>query len=472
MEEITFTRDEMEEDLALQASLSLDTMTGVTRVQKKTNEETIVLKDENFMFHVKGSPVGAMLMVKLIGVRRSDTVDLGSALFDLSTINVGAPSVHLTCDLHSEMQRENKPTVTLSLKLCPRRKSFTFSYLRDEPLFHCSGYTITAEGILQFPQPYKKNGMPAGVAFADLKMVSKAAWADSINGFEVFKAIDKRGASYTVKKFSIMQTECRDFLVSSLDGMLDALPENTICLCDAFLVGAKVCMVLDDMGGVYLRDALQETGACPEMVASIIIRQILIGIQHLHERKSRLHMDIDARNILCLKDGECRLSGFCYSTKCLGRTSKFSGPFYHMSPERVLGLECSFAADVWSIGILAMELALGKGPYNMSHFQGPNGLFEFRKTVASEDSPTLKGVSGVSDIYRSFVTMCLHKNISVRASPSELLEHQFIQRYETFLLPAGSWLVKKKKPTTEINYHIERFGNTNRDVSMQPYKKW
>jgi hypothetical protein len=68
--------------------------------------------------------------------------------------------------------------------------------------------------------------------------------------------------------------------------------------------------------------------------------------------------------------------------------------------------------------------------------------------------------------------MCLHKNISVRASPSELLEHQFIQRYETFLLPAGSWLVKKKKPTTEINYHIERFGNTNRDVSMQPYKKW
>jgi len=461
-EQITFARDESEEDLGLQVALSLDSMTSITRVQKKTTEDTIELNEEDFIFHMNGSPIGAMLLVKLLGVRRGlDTVELGTALFDLSTILVGAPSVQITCELATDIPREERPLVKLDLKLCPRRKSFSFSYLRDKPLFHCSGYTITAEGLMQFPQPYKKNGMPADLKFQDMRIVGKASWADDINGLEVFRAVDRRGGTYTIKKFSIMQTSCRDFLIASLDGLLDALPDTVVRLCDAFLIGAKVCLVLDEMGGVYLRDSLQESGACPEMVASIILRQVLTCVQYLHEQRSRLHMDIDARHILCMKNGECLLSGFCYSVKQMGIMGKFSGPFYHMSPERLLGLECSFPADVWSIGILAIELALGKGPYDMAKFQGPNGVFEFRKMVAETDSPTLKGVNSVSDVFRSFVTMCMHKHISARASPRELLAHPLIQKYATFLLPAGSWLSKTKNqkiPSVGINFQIERFG--------------
>ncbi len=489
-EAINFVRDESEEDLGLQVSMSLDSMTSLTKVHRKASkehhdlkkdhdsgeDETIELTDEPFLFHMNGSSVGAMLMVKLLGVRRgADTFDLGSALFDLSTIAVGAPAVQISCELESAISREKKPSIRIELKLCPRRKAFTFSYLREEPLFHCSGYTITANGIRQFPYPYKKSGMPAGVSFANLQVVGKLAWAEEIEGLEVQRAVDGNGGSYTIQKFSIMTTSARNYLVNSLHGLLDALPETTVRFFDAFLVGATVCLVLDEMGGVYLRDAIQDAGACPEMVASIVLRQVLTGIQYLHEHKSRLHLDIDARNILCLKNGECRLGGFCYSTKHIGRTSNFAGPFYHMSPERLLGLECSFAADVWSIGILAIELALGKGPYDMSQFKGPNAasrprreekeisthahtqVFEFRKMVVDVEGhgPSLKGVKGVTDAFRSFVAMCLHKNMSRRASPSDLLAHPFIQRYESFLLPAGSWLCKQKKPMVEISFNVE-----------------
>jgi len=469
-EAINFMRDESEEDLGLQVSMSLDSMTSLTKVHRRPlkehhdskkdhdfgEDEVIELSDEPFLFHMNGSPVGAMLMVKLLGVRRADTFELGSALFDLSTIAVGARAVQVSCELESAISREKKPSIRIELKLCPRRKAFTFSYLREEPLFHCSGYTITANGIRQFPHPYKKNGMPAGVAYANLQVVGKLAWGEDIEGLEVVRAVDGNGGSYTIQKFSIMQTSARNYLVNSLDGLLDALPETTVRFFDAFLVGARVCLVLDERGGVYLRDAIQETGACPEMVASIVLRQVLTGIQYLHEHKSRLHLDIDARNILCLKNGECHLGGFCYSTKHIGRTSNFAGPFYHMSPERLLGLECSFAADVWSIGILAIELALGKGPYDMTQFEGPNALFEFRKMVAEgQHGPSLKGVKGVTDAFRSFVAMCLHKNISRRALPGDLLAHPFIQRYESFLLPAGSWLCKQKKPNVEISFNVE-----------------
>ena len=217
VEQIVFTREESEEDLGLQVALSIDAMTSVTRVhrnQKKKEEmelEIIEFSGENFIFHMNGSPVGTMLLVKLLGIRRSEPIELGTALFDLSDIVVGGPSEQITCVLEGK-PREVPPTISLNLKLCPRRKSFTFSYLREEPLFHSSGYTITAEGLSQFPTPYRKAGLPFDeklgrrLNFSDLHVVGKCAWADEIEGLEVLRAIDGRGGTYTIKKFSIMRT--------------------------------------------------------------------------------------------------------------------------------------------------------------------------------------------------------------------------------------------------------------------------
>jgi serine/threonine protein kinase len=165
----------------------------------------------------------------------------------------------------------------------------------------------------------------------------------------------------------------------------------------------------------------------------------------LHDVRSRLHNDIDARNIMVLKSGEVRLGGFAYSVRHVGKKSKFSGPYVHMSPERLLGLECSFPSDVWSLGMLTLELALGRCWYNMDKFNGTNSLFDFKRMVVAEPSPTLKGMTGCSDELRNFVDKCLHKNVRARLTPAELLEHPFIQRYEGFLLPAGTWLSKKPK---------------------------
>ena len=95
--------------------------------------------------------------------------------------------------------------------------------------------------------------------------------------------------------------------------------------------------------------------------------------------------------------------------------------------------------------MLTLELALGRCWHNMDKFNGVNALFDFKRMVVADPSPTLKGVSGCSDELRNFVDKCLHKNVRARLTPVELLEHPFIQRYEGFLLPAGTWLSKKAK---------------------------
>eukprot|EP00286_Rhodomonas_abbreviata_P015934 CAMPEP_0181317542 /NCGR_PEP_ID=MMETSP1101-20121128/16525_1 /TAXON_ID=46948 /ORGANISM="Rhodomonas abbreviata, Strain Caron Lab Isolate" /LENGTH=552 /DNA_ID=CAMNT_0023424945 /DNA_START=533 /DNA_END=2192 /DNA_ORIENTATION=+ len=441
VEEILFPKEEGEDDLQLQVSLSLDGTSCLTKVIRKTHEERIMVPDEPFLFQPRGSPVGSLLMVKLMAAALAQKVLSLPWVCDLSTISVGGSTAKVVCTLLGEVERQRNPQVTLRLRICARRKSFTFSYLKADPVFRRSGYAVTAAGLSSFPQPYKKHGLPNGVTFSSLTLGPKVS--EDVVGLEVYRAWDKLGGQYTIKKYLIMDTACRELLISELDGLIDCPPGQGMALCDAFLEGVKVCVVLDDEGGVYLRDALAERGPAPEMVASIVLRQVLQMIRYMHENKSRLHNDVDARNVLCLRNGEVRIGGFAYSMKLVGKASKFSGPFVHMSPERLLGLECSFPADVWSAGILAVELALGRCPYDLARFQGPNALFEFKKMAVSEPSPSLKGVAHCSEELRSFVDQCLHKNMRARSTPPELLAHPFITRYEGFTLPAGSWLTKK-----------------------------
>ena len=90
-----------------------------------------------------------------------------------------------------------------------------------------------------------------------------------------------------------------------------------------------------------------------------------------------------------------------------------------MSPERLLGLDCSFAADVWSLGILTLEALLGRSPYDMARFAGPGALFEFKRNVVAGPSPGLQRGGEHSNDARLFVDACLHKNLKLRATVCE-----------------------------------------------------
>lgn len=438
--------EEPEPDPALQVSVSIDGMTSVTKsVRKEAMEDSVSLPRESFIFQPEGSPVGTLMMIKLLGIRpRILPQELGTALMDLSTVPVSGYPVELTSQLTSP-ETGRTMSVTLSVKVYLRRKSFTFSYLNADPIFRRGGYAVTAQGLISFPIPFKKKGMPPGVPFFSLRYDMKLS--EEASGHEVWRATDKTGNRYTVKKYLIMDTACRVLFTSELDGLLDCEPGQGVELCDAFLDGVRLSIVIDDMQGINLREALQEKGPAPEMVTSIVVRQVLRTIAAMHDTKSRLHNDIDARNVLVCRTGEVRLGGFSYSHRHLGRQSKFAGPYLHMAPERLLGLECSFPADIWSIGMLTLELALGKKWFSDVNFGAEKALFDFKNRLVSDPSPSLRGTKGTSDEVRHFVDQCLHKSVRARPTPSDLLNHPFIEKYETFTLPAGTWLTKRGKDT-------------------------
>jgi serine/threonine protein kinase len=84
-----------------------------------------------------------------------------------------------------------------------------------------------------------------------------------------------------------------------------------------------------------------------------------------------------------------------------------------MSPERIRNRPYSFMSDIWSLGLVLMECATGKYP-----FDAHSNCIEVAQTILDADIPELP--RSFSPQFREFVKQCLHKDPDDRL-PAEVL---------------------------------------------------
>lgn len=102
-----------------------------------------------------------------------------------------------------------------------------------------------------------------------------------------------------------------------------------------------------------------------EDVIAYICREILLGLDFMH-KKNKVHRDLKSDNILVNKEGDIKIADFGFATQLTAerqhRKSVVGTPAW-MAPELILKKDYDEKVDIWSVGIIALELADGEPPY-------------------------------------------------------------------------------------------------------------
>ncbi len=98
-----------------------------------------------------------------------------------------------------------------------------------------------------------------------------------------------------------------------------------------------------------------------------------------------------------------------------------------MSPERITGNKHSFSSDIWSVGLTLAECALGKYPYNIKEMNQWDLIMYYEDNM--EEPIKLPG-DKFSREFREFIAACVRYNPTQRPTAKELLEFEFIKKYQ------------------------------------------
>uniref|UniRef100_UPI0023EC3D4D serine/threonine-protein kinase PAK 3-like n=1 Tax=Agelaius phoeniceus TaxID=39638 RepID=UPI0023EC3D4D len=246
-----------------------------------------------------------------------------------------------------------------------------------------------------------------------------------------------------IKKINLQGLGRKELTVNEIVIMKRYRSSSVVNYLDSYLLGEELWLVMEYMDGGALSDVIHKTCLSEDHIAAIS-RECLQGLDFLHSNDV-IHRDVKSDNILLRTDGSVKLTDFGLSTQLTPEQSRpclVAGTPWWMAPEVVTGQPYGPKVDIWSFGIVGIEMLEKEPPYwDQSHTSA-------RRLIATVGTPKLRQPKLLSALLRDFLSCCLQTDEEQRWSAKELLQHPFVR----FAEPASSLVplivsVKKRKET-------------------------
>ncbi|GJP54880.1 hypothetical protein CLOM_g13898 [Closterium sp. NIES-68] len=159
------------------------------------------------------------------------------------------------------------------------------------------------------------------------------------------------------------------------------------------------------------------------------------GLAYLHEECNPriIHRDIKSSNILLDKDYEAKVADFgaarLAAEDAMPIITRVVGTFGYLAPEYALTGKLTEKSDVFSFGVVLLELITGKRPVEQEKPQGSDSLVEWARPLLAERAmedladPELDGCYGQREMERlvTAAALCVRQSAVLRPRMSQVV---------------------------------------------------
>ncbi|CAF0817324.1 unnamed protein product [Adineta steineri] len=240
----------------------------------------------------------------------------------------------------------------------------------------------------------------------------------------VYRVIERRTAKERIAKV-VHNPKYFDWLRREMDILSHLYDSNIPRLHDAYETDKMLAIVLDNIPGNNLLDNLLYRRTYTEHDVSLIIRNLVDTLKHLHSRNIA-HLDIKPDNVYIDDRHDpirVQLLGFTNARHLTGTTNVYSdyGTPEYVAPEIIHRQPVSLNTDMWNIGILTYLLLGGQTP-----FSGTND-FETLQNIRNGHWTFGDRFSNISPDAKDFISRLLISDQQNRLTSEQALNHPWLK---------------------------------------------
>uniref|UniRef100_A0A8C2YHI2 non-specific serine/threonine protein kinase n=2 Tax=Coturnix japonica TaxID=93934 RepID=A0A8C2YHI2_COTJA len=239
----------------------------------------------------------------------------------------------------------------------------------------------------------------------------------------VFKAIHKETGQVVAIKQVPVESDLQE-IIKEISIMQQCDSPHVVKYYGSYFKNTDLWIVMEYCGAGSVSDIIRlRNKTLTEEEIATIVQSTLKGLEYLHFMR-KIHRDIKAGNILLNTEGHAKLADFGVAgqlTDTMAKRNTVIGTPFWMAPEVIQEIGYNCVADIWSLGITAIEMAEGKPPYADIHPM--RAIF----MIPTNPPPTFRKPELWSDAFTDFVKQCLVKSPEQRATATQLLQHPFVK---------------------------------------------